>query len=144
MLHCGRFEQQNIFITKIKMQTTKHFLIYGICNCIHCIYCISSIRRHPRIDTATTGSSEWNKRRPQIIATASIHSTRMCVLNQSSLSYPEGSSSPDPTRAESVWCLVPRPHLRERVWWHPADTSGFITFWREIFLRQSHCRKDNL
>jgi len=40
--------------------------------------------------------------------------------------------------------LVPRPHLRERVWWHPADTSGFITFWREISLRQSHCRKDNL
>ena len=40
--------------------------------------------------------------------------------------------------------LVPRPHLRERVWWHPADTLGFINFRREISLRQSHCRKHNL
>ena len=22
--------------------------------------------------------------------------------------------------------LIPRPHLRERVWWHLADSSGFI------------------
>ena len=39
--------------------------------------------------------------------------------------------------------LVPRPHLRERVWWHwliPRASLMLITFWREISLRQSHCR----
>ena len=28
-----------------------------------------------------------------------------------------------------------RPHLRERVWWHPADTSGFINV--DYFLERS-------
>ena len=27
---------------------------------------------------------------------------------------------------QSCSSLVPRPQLQERVWWHPADTSGFI------------------
>ena len=27
---------------------------------------------------------------------------------------------------DAVPGLVPRPHLRERVWWHSADSSGFI------------------
>jgi len=31
--------------------------------------------------------------------------------------------------------LVPRPHLRERVWWHPADTSGFINV--DYFLERN-------
>ena len=31
--------------------------------------------------------------------------------------------------------LVPRPHLRERVWWHPADTSGFINI--DYFLERN-------
>ena len=30
--------------------------------------------------------------------------------------------------------LVPRPHLREGVWWHPADSSGFINF--DYFLER--------
>ena len=36
------------------------------------------------------------------------------------------------TAAQGKWgvawerSLVPRLHLRERVWWHPADSSGFI------------------
>ena len=39
------------------------------------------------------------------------------------------------------WCcytvssLVPRPHLRERVWWHPADSSGFINV--DYFLEKT-------
>ena len=44
--------------------------------------------------------------------------------------------------------LVPRPHLRERgsgdIRLIPQASLTFITFRREIFLRQSHCRKDNL
>ena len=44
--------------------------------------------------------------------------------------------------------LVPRPHLRERgsgdIRQIPRASLKFITFWREIPLRQSHCRKDNL
>ena len=44
--------------------------------------------------------------------------------------------------------LVPRPHLRERgsgdIRPIPRASLTFITFWREISLRQSHCRKDNL
>ena len=31
--------------------------------------------------------------------------------------------------------LVPRPHLRERVWWHLADTSGFINV--DYFLERN-------
>ena len=44
--------------------------------------------------------------------------------------------------------LVPRPHLRERgsgdIRLIPRASLTLITFWREISLRQSHCRKDNL
>ena len=44
--------------------------------------------------------------------------------------------------------LVPRPHLRERgsgdIRLIPRASLKLITFWREISLRQSHCRKDNL
>ena len=44
--------------------------------------------------------------------------------------------------------LVPRPHLRERgsgdIRKIPRASLKLITFWREISLRQSHCRKDNL
>ena len=44
--------------------------------------------------------------------------------------------------------LVPRPHLRERgsgdIRQIPRASLKLITFWREISLRQSHCRKDNL
>ena len=31
--------------------------------------------------------------------------------------------------------LVPRPYLRERVWWHPADFSGFINV--DYFLERN-------
>jgi len=34
----------------------------------------------------------------------------------------------------STSSLVPSPHLRERVWWHPADTSGFINI--DYFLER--------
>ena len=31
--------------------------------------------------------------------------------------------------------LVPRPHLQEKVWWHPADSSGFINV--DYFLKRN-------
>ena len=34
--------------------------------------------------------------------------------------------------------LVPRPHLREGVWGHPTDTSGFIILSGEKFLSANH------
>ena len=40
------------------------------------------------------------------------------------------------TRLWAWWhSLVPRPHLRERVWWHPADSSGFINI--DYFLERN-------
>ena len=34
----------------------------------------------------------------------------------------------------SLFCsLVPRPYLRERVWWHSADSLGFINFLERNF-----------
>jgi len=31
--------------------------------------------------------------------------------------------------------LIPRPHLRERVWWHPTYSSGFINV--DYFLERN-------
>ena len=35
----------------------------------------------------------------------------------------------------SIVSFVPRPHLQERVWWYPADTSGFINI--DYFLERN-------
>jgi len=79
-----------------------------------------------------------------------IHVHKQCISTNSACA--EGTWHASLSREQYMYpeevSLVPRPHLRERgsgdIRLIPRASLTFITFWREISLHQSHCRKDNL
>ena len=114
--------------------------VWGLELCLHsymAVFLSCHMRAH---ETAwelglLTDSEEWQ---PLLLATSlakpdpSAHTGRpagymhVCVLLSGTRETAELAYQP------TQCSLIPRPHLRERVWWHPADTLGFITFWKEI------------